>query len=34
MLVGLEVEEKYFDKDIWIEYVRQVFYMGKVCVYV
>ncbi|WP_340640035.1 decarboxylating NADP(+)-dependent phosphogluconate dehydrogenase [Bacillus atrophaeus] len=33
ILAGPETEEKHFDKNLWIDYVRQALYMGKVCAY-
>lgn len=33
ILAGPETSVKKLDKDIWIEYVRQALYMGKVCAY-
>ncbi|MDS9995502.1 decarboxylating NADP(+)-dependent phosphogluconate dehydrogenase [Bacillus atrophaeus] len=33
ILSGPETEEKHFDKNLWIDYVRQALYMGKVCAY-
>ncbi|MBU5263566.1 decarboxylating NADP(+)-dependent phosphogluconate dehydrogenase [Bacillus atrophaeus] len=33
ILAGPVTEEKHFDKNLWIDYVRQALYMGKVCAY-
>ncbi|MED1017155.1 decarboxylating NADP(+)-dependent phosphogluconate dehydrogenase [Bacillus atrophaeus] len=33
ILSGPETEKKHFDKNLWIDYVRQALYMGKVCAY-
>ncbi|WP_110112710.1 decarboxylating NADP(+)-dependent phosphogluconate dehydrogenase [Bacillus sp. CGMCC 1.16541] len=33
VLVGPETDKQPLDKDVWIEYVRQALYMGKVCAY-
>ncbi|QYG90623.1 decarboxylating NADP(+)-dependent phosphogluconate dehydrogenase [Bacillus atrophaeus] len=33
ILAGPETEKKHFDKNLWIDYVRQALYMGKVCAY-
>ncbi|PLR84690.1 decarboxylating NADP(+)-dependent phosphogluconate dehydrogenase [Bacillus sp. V33-4] len=33
ILEGPSMEQQNLDKDLWIEYVRQALYMGKVCAY-
>lgn len=33
ILAGPEIDQQSLDKDLWIEYVRQALYMGKVCAY-
>ncbi|KAA6447239.1 decarboxylating NADP(+)-dependent phosphogluconate dehydrogenase [Bacillus swezeyi] len=33
VLAGPETEERHLDKNLWIDYVRQALYMGKVCAY-
>ncbi|MGM0877042.1 MAG: decarboxylating NADP(+)-dependent phosphogluconate dehydrogenase [Bacillota bacterium] len=33
ILAGPEIDQKSIDKELWIEYVRQALYMGKVCAY-
>lgn len=33
ILAGPEMEERNFDRDVWIEYIRQALYVGKVCAY-
>lgn len=33
ILSGPEMDQRSLDKDLWIEYVRQALYMGKICVY-
>jgi 6-phosphogluconate dehydrogenase len=33
ILSGPEMDQRSLDKDLWIEYVRQALYMGKICAY-
>ncbi|MNO30778.1 6-phosphogluconate dehydrogenase, NAD(+)-dependent, decarboxylating [compost metagenome] len=33
ILSGPEMDQQSLDKDLWIEYVRQALYMGKICAY-
>jgi 6-phosphogluconate dehydrogenase len=33
ILAGPELDERNFDRDEWIEYIRQALYVGKVCAY-
>ncbi len=33
ILAGPEQNEQNLDKDVWVEYVRQALYMGKICAY-
>jgi 6-phosphogluconate dehydrogenase len=33
ILAGPVLEEQNFDRDVWIEYIRQALYVGKVCAY-
>jgi 6-phosphogluconate dehydrogenase len=33
ILAGPELDEGNFDRDVWIEYIRQALYVGKVCAY-
>jgi 6-phosphogluconate dehydrogenase len=33
ILAGPDLEELNFDRDVWIEYIRQALYVGKVCAY-
>lgn len=33
ILAGPALEEQNFDRDVWIEYIRQALYVGKVCAY-
>ncbi|CAH1056650.1 decarboxylating NADP(+)-dependent phosphogluconate dehydrogenase [Paenibacillus pseudetheri] len=33
ILSGPEIDQRSLDKDLWIEYVRQALYMGKICAY-
>jgi len=33
LLAGPEIENKDFNQELWVEYVRQALYMGKVCAY-
>lgn len=33
ILSGPEMDHRSLDKDLWIEYVRQALYMGKICAY-
>ncbi|MEC0181318.1 decarboxylating NADP(+)-dependent phosphogluconate dehydrogenase [Paenibacillus peoriae] len=33
ILTGPEIDQRSLDKDLWIEYIRQAFYMGKICAY-
>ncbi|WP_045521819.1 decarboxylating NADP(+)-dependent phosphogluconate dehydrogenase [Neobacillus niacini] len=33
ILAGPELDERNFDRDVWIEYIRQALYVGKVCAY-
>jgi 6-phosphogluconate dehydrogenase len=33
ILAGPEMDQQMLDKDMWIEYIRQALYMGKVCAY-
>ncbi|MBS4162199.1 NADP-dependent phosphogluconate dehydrogenase, partial [Klebsiella pneumoniae] len=33
VLAGPEKEERPMDKDLWIDFVKQALYMGKVCAY-
>ncbi|WP_226002265.1 decarboxylating NADP(+)-dependent phosphogluconate dehydrogenase [Paenibacillus sp. BJ-4] len=33
ILTGPEIDQGILDKDLWLEYIRQAFYMGKICAY-
>ncbi|OAB41969.1 decarboxylating NADP(+)-dependent phosphogluconate dehydrogenase [Paenibacillus glacialis] len=33
ILSGPEMDQRSLDKDLWIEYIRQALYMGKICAY-
>ncbi len=33
ILAGPDVEQQDLDKELWIEYIRQALYMGKICAY-
>jgi len=33
ILAGPAQKEQHLDKDVWVEYVRQALYMGKICAY-
>ncbi|MCP3745443.1 decarboxylating NADP(+)-dependent phosphogluconate dehydrogenase [Paenibacillus sp. A3M_27_13] len=33
ILTGPGIDQRSLDKDVWIEYIRQAFYMGKICAY-
>jgi 6-phosphogluconate dehydrogenase len=33
ILAGPELEDRNFDRDVWIEHIRQALYVGKVCAY-
>lgn len=33
ILSGPEIDQRSLDKEVWIEYIRQALYMGKVCAY-